>query len=228
MSDFQDGNYDNCPLKEATFGEGQFGPQWVMVFEVGNAKKIVYLSCATDKTDDNGKTSLDKTVETLGKMGWNQNFDEPTFEVAACDLYAKTNSAGTQRWFISSGNYKVAPASTDQRQQFKTAFRAVNGAPKPSGARPAAATTTAPARPTAAPARPTAPAKPAPKGGAIAKNADEAWSAVIKVLPKADSVTFWNIVAQIGEENSIAEADFTPALWQKVVDAASLPDAPFA
>ena len=227
--DYTEGNYDNCPIKEMTFGEGDFGPQWVITFDVQGANKIVYLGTGTDRVDQNGKTDQEKTVATLAAMGWNRDFDNPKCEVETCNLRMKINANGKERWYISDGKFNVKPASVDQRQNFMTAFRATVGAPKPAGARPAAATATAPARPTAAPARPTtAPAKPAPKGGAIAKNADEAWSAVIKVLPKADSVTFWNIVAQIGEENSIAEADFTPALWQKVVDAASLPDAPFA
>ena len=226
--DYAEGNYDNCPIREATFGEGDFGPQWVFVFDVSGTNRNVYLSCGTDRTDKNGKTDLEKTVATLATMGWNQDFDDPKFDAAVCDLYMKINASGKERWYISTGSYKVAPASQDQRQNFKTAFRAANGAPKPAGARPAPATTTAPPKPAAAPARPTAPAKPAPKGGAIPKNGDEAWAAIIKARPDADSVNFWNLVAQIGEENSVAEADFTPALWQKVVDAATLPDAPFA
>lgn len=226
--DYAEGDYNQCELKEATFGEGDFGPQWVLTFDVQGAKKIVYLGTGTDQTDQNGKTALDRTVATLGKMGWNQDFDNPIFTGTHFDLYMKRNANDKERWYISSGAYNVKPASTDMKQQFKTAFRAANGAPKPAGARPAPAATTAPARPAAAPARPTAPAKPAPKGGAIPKNGDEAWAAIIKVRPDADSVNFWNLVAQIGEENSVAEADFTPALWQKVVDAASLPDAPFA
>lgn len=230
MSDFQEGNYDNCTLKEATFGEGDFGPQWVLTFDVSGVNRTVYLSCGTDQPDKNGKTGLEKTVATLAKMGWNQDFDNPQFTEPVQNLYMKVNANGKDRWYISDGAYKVAPASQDQRQNFKTAFRAANGAPKPAATRPTPAPTKAPARPGAAPARPGS-STHASTGTVpliTAKDLDEAWAAIQKTKPSVTSESFYGAIETYSAEQKIAEAAFTPTHWSAIVEICTLPDAPFA
>jgi hypothetical protein len=210
MSDFQEGNYDNCTLLEAVFGDSDYGPQWYLTFQVGDAKRTVYLGTGTDRVGNDGKTDEQKTAETLHRIGWNKDFDNPKFEQQVFELYMKVNNAGKERWYISNGNFKPKPTAEGQRQKFLSAYRAtVGSSPVPSATKPNAA---APARPSQAPSRPAT----KPDDAAIT-NTDEAWAAVIKGNDKITSDKFYETIEKYEKKNRKKEAAFSPEDWSAIV-----------
>jgi len=226
-----EGNYSNCKLLEAVFADSDYGPQWVLTFNVDGVKRTCYLSTNEDKEIKDGKNALQLTVETLNSMGFNGNVEDPQFSPEVYDqgieLYCKhsqnKNGETKERWYVSSG-FKQTPASRDAANNFKTRWKAMSGQnPRPAAARP----TPAPARPAAAPVR--APSRPTNTQRPLvtANNADEAFSKIQEKVPDITGDRFYSLIDGYSADNNKAEAAFTSQDWSKIVEIGTLPEAPF-
>lgn len=76
-----EGNYNNCVLKEAVVTNSQAGnPMMVLTFDVGGGTtRSVRLMLNDDNKGKDGKTNLERSGESLDRHGFNGDFSDPKF-----------------------------------------------------------------------------------------------------------------------------------------------------
>ena len=218
-----EGRYDNCILKEATFGTTSKGtPVFALTFDIGNGVARTVSLYYSDK-------ARERTNETLASLGFNGDPENPRFRD---DLY-ETGTAlrmkhemyeekQQEKWYIDSGF--VRPATSDQVQNFKSEWRANYGTKPPSANKPAPGKTAAQAK--APPAR-SAPARKKDDGDVLDTSSvtdkQSAFDFATKNNKELTDEKWIEAIEKREQKSKRSEDDFKAEDWKEIAASLSIP-----
>jgi hypothetical protein len=232
---FTEGYYTAQILPGVTFGLSNTGTEQIVIpirithdsdgqELTAPATRYVYLYCS--------EKALPHTIEKLERLDFNGNFESP--ELSATETQVRCtieeyNGKDQEKWDIAKGGAIVKPADRSIAKRLTAKYRAITGKSAPTAPRPpiqAPPTTTA-----SAPVRKSFSMKPpAQKVDWRFKNVNDAMNAVMefnekKETPLTDEAmqTKWTetLNSIVGDK---LDEDVTPAEWEKIVTALTIPD----
>ena len=220
-----EGNYDNCVLKEAVTTESQGGnPMLVLTFDVGGGttRSVRFMLNDGDKGKD-GKTNLERSGEQLTRIGFNGDFKDPKFNESLYTggtklrcKHGEYNGNPQEEWSLGF-SYDQAPESS--LDSLSRNWRARFGSsPKPAGG----------AKPAPTPSR-TPPARTPPKKAndpldpVDVTDMDSAFKFAVDRNPKLSDDRWAASIGEHVKKFKVKEEAFTEQHWQAVAVDCAIP-----